>query len=118
MSYIDELTEKHGEHFVFSAIGNGMRTACSEVDSLRLQLACALETGVKSMSMGEAELRRELAKALEDAERAKGEREGWKHQSQVNAQAADNATNYRKQIEVERRRCCWPTRRGWTCYRI
>ena len=39
MSYIDELTEKHGEHFVFSATGNGMRTACAEVDSLRAQLA-------------------------------------------------------------------------------
>lgn len=38
MSYIDELTEKHGEHFIFSATGNGMRTACAEVDLLRAQV--------------------------------------------------------------------------------
>jgi hypothetical protein len=33
--YIDELTAKHGEHFIFSRTGNGMRTACAEVDRLR-----------------------------------------------------------------------------------
>ena len=41
MSYLDELTEKHGEHFVFSTTGNGMRTACAEVDTLRARLAVA-----------------------------------------------------------------------------
>ena len=72
-SYIDELQAGHPCVLSNRVPRHLLDKACREVDSLRLQLARALETGVKSMSMGEAELRRELAKALEDAERAKGE---------------------------------------------